>query len=99
MRLEIRFSQPTSLMKALLCISNSNASSEKTFRMVGKIVTENRMSMKNSTLCAFLCCKINYTNPAHKYTPSRVLLRAAKSATYGLLQSATYGLLHGESDG
>lgn len=34
---ETRFSQLASLMKALLCIPHSNASSERTFSMVRKI--------------------------------------------------------------
>ena len=77
-----RFSQLARLMKALLCIPHSNASSERTFSMVKKIVTENRTSLNNSTLCALLSCKINFTKPASKYTPSKKTLRAAKSATY-----------------
>ena len=77
-----RFSQLARLMKALLCIPHSNASSERTFSMVKKIVTENRTSLNNSTLCSLLSCKINYTKPPSKYTPSKKTLRAAKSATY-----------------
>ena len=77
-----RFSQLARLMKALLCIPHSNASSERTFSMVKKIVTENRTSLNNSTLCALLSCKINFTKPVSKYTPSKKTLRAAKSATY-----------------
>ena len=51
-----RFSQLARLMKALLCIPHSNASSERTFSMVKKIVTENRTSLNNRTLCALLSC-------------------------------------------
>ena len=62
-----RFSQLARLMKALLCIPHSNASSERTFSMVKKIVTENRTSLNNTgTLCALLSCKINFTKPASK---------------------------------
>ena len=50
--------------------------------MVRKIVTENRMSVDNSTVCALLSCKINHTGPAHKYITSQKVLRCAKSATY-----------------
>ena len=76
-----RFSQLARLMKALLCIPHSNASSERTFSMVKKIVTENRTSLNNSNLCALLSCKC-FTKPASKYTPSKKTLRAAMSATY-----------------
>src|SRR4029434_588710 len=46
------------------------------------IVTENRTSLNNSTLCSLLSCKINYTKPPSKYTPSKKTRRAAKSATH-----------------
>ncbi|KAJ7341619.1 hypothetical protein JRQ81_005941, partial [Phrynocephalus forsythii] len=68
---EVRFSELPRLMKALLCLPHSNASSERVFSMVRKIVTENRMSLDNSTVCALLSCKINHSGPAHKYTPSK----------------------------
>ncbi|XP_060762129.1 uncharacterized protein LOC132871711 [Neoarius graeffei] len=83
------FSEIARLMKALLCIPHSNASSERTFSMVRKITTENRSSLSNSTLCSFLSCKINYTKPAHKYAPSKNVLKAAKSATYLYLHAST----------
>lgn len=79
---DMRFSELTRLMKALLCIPHSNASSERVFSMVRKIVTENRMLLDNSTVCALLSCKINHTGQAYKYTPSQKVLRNAKSATY-----------------
>ncbi|KAL6476210.1 hypothetical protein MHYP_G00147090 [Metynnis hypsauchen] len=78
---DVRFSELPRLMKALLCIPHSNASSERVFSMVRKIVTENRMSLDNSTVCALLSCKINHSGPAHKYTPSKKVLKDAKSAT------------------
>lgn len=77
-----RFANLASLMKALLCIPHSNASSERVFSMVRKIVTENRMRMDNSTLCALLSCKINFTGPGYTYCPSRAVLQAAKHCTY-----------------
>lgn len=58
---DLRFSELTRLMKALLCIPHSNASAEKVFSMVRKIVTENRMALENSSICALLLCKINHT--------------------------------------
>lgn len=78
---DMRFSELTRLIKALLCIPHSNASSER-HCMVRKIVTKNRMALDNSTICALLSCKINHTGQAHKYTPSQKVLRNAKSATY-----------------
>lgn len=69
-------------MKAMLCIPHSNASSERSFSMVKKILTENRMSMDNSTLCALMSCKINHTTPGYKYCPSKKVLAAAKHATH-----------------
>ncbi|KAJ7332053.1 hypothetical protein JRQ81_014233, partial [Phrynocephalus forsythii] len=51
---DVRFSELPRLMKVLLCIPHSNASSERVFSMVRKIVTENRMSLDNSTVCALL---------------------------------------------
>lgn len=80
--LSLRFSNLAALMKAMLCIPHSNASSERSFSMVKKILTENRMSMDNSTLCALMSCKINYTAPGYKYAPSNKVLAAAKHATY-----------------
>ncbi|KAJ7317078.1 hypothetical protein JRQ81_003240, partial [Phrynocephalus forsythii] len=78
---DVRFSELLKLMKALLCILHSNASSERVFSMVRKIVTENRISLDNSTVCALLSCKINHSDPAHKYTPSKKVLKDAKPAT------------------
>ena len=54
--------------------------SERVFRMVRKIVTENRMTLDNRTVCALLSCKINHSGPAHKYIPSKTVLNNAKSA-------------------
>jgi len=56
-------------MRALLCIPHSNASSERVFRMVQKIVTKNRMTLDNSTFCALLSCKISHIAQAYKYIP------------------------------
>ncbi|XDV29591.1 hypothetical protein PO909_032694 [Leuciscus waleckii] len=76
---DMRFSELPKLMKALLCIPHSNASSERVFSMVRKIVTENRMTLDNRTVCALLSCKINHSGPAHKYTPSKTVLKNAKN--------------------
>ena len=48
------FSSLAALMKSLLCIPLSNASNERTISMVRKIVTENRTSLHNDTVCALL---------------------------------------------
>lgn len=79
---DARFIELAKLMKGLLCIPHSNASSERVFSMVRKIVTENRMALDNSTVSALLSCKINHTGLAHKYTTFQKVLKCAKSATY-----------------
>ena len=76
------FTELARLAKILLCIPHSNASSERVFSMVSKIVTSNRMALDSSTVCALLSCKINHTGQVHLYTPSQKVLRNAKSATY-----------------
>ncbi|XP_033028453.1 uncharacterized protein LOC117060345 [Lacerta agilis] len=72
---DVRFSELPRLMKALLCIPHSNASSERVLSTVRKMVTENRMSLDNSTVYALLACKINHSGPAHKYIPSKRVLK------------------------
>ena len=66
------------LIKWLLCISHSNASSERTFFMVLKIITESRTSLHNDTVCALLRCKSNCDRIAACFKPSKVQLNAAK---------------------
>ncbi|KAJ8333719.1 hypothetical protein SKAU_G00410380 [Synaphobranchus kaupii] len=77
-----RFKNLARLMKALLCIPHSNASSERVFSMVRKIVTENRTRLDNSTLCSLLSCKLNFTGPVHTYVPTKSVLQAARHCTY-----------------
>ena len=77
-----RFQNLVHLMKALLCVPHSNASSERVFSMVRKIVTENRTRMDNSTLNSLLSCKLNFTGAAHTHAPSRAVLQAAKHCTF-----------------
>ncbi|XP_060125482.1 uncharacterized protein LOC118081165 isoform X3 [Zootoca vivipara] len=85
---DVRFRELPRLMKALLCIPHSNASSERVFSMVREIVAEKRMALlDNSTVSALLACKINYSGPAYKYTPSKRVLKAAKPATHLYNQS------------
>ena len=76
------FSNLAALMKSLLCIPHSNASSERTFSMVRKIITESRTSLHNDTVCAFLICQLNCDRIGAGFKPSKVLLYAAKKATH-----------------
>ncbi|XP_061784362.1 uncharacterized protein [Nerophis lumbriciformis] len=77
-----KFQTLVHLMKALLCVPHSNASSERVFSMVRKIVTENRTKMDNSTLNSLLSCKLNFTGAAHTYAPSKAVLLAAQHCTF-----------------
>ena len=72
------FSNLAALMKSLLCIPHSNASGERTFFMVRKIVTESRTSLHNDTVCALLSLKLNCDCIAAGFKPSKVQLNAAK---------------------
>ena len=76
------FSNISKLMKSLLCIPHSNASSERTFSMVRKIVTENQTDLANDTVCALLSCKLNSDCRASDFKPTKDELQYAKSATY-----------------
>ena len=60
------------LMKSLLCISHSNASSERTFFMVLKIITQSRTSLHNDTVCALLSCKLSCDRIAAGFKPFKV---------------------------
>ena len=50
--------------------------------MLRKIVTENRTSLHNDTVCALLSSKLNCDRSAAGFKPSKVELNAAKKATY-----------------
>ena len=76
------FSNLDALMKSFLCIPHSNASSERTFSMVRKIVTESKTSLRNNTVCALLSCKLHCDRIAAGFKPSKVQLIAAKKATH-----------------
>ena len=76
------FSNPAALMKSLLCIPHSNASSKKNISMVRKIVTENRTSLHKDSVCPLLSWKLNCDLSAAGFKPSKVWLNAAKKATY-----------------
>ena len=51
------FSNPAAFIKSLLCILHPNASTERTFSRLLKIITENRTRLHNDTVCALLNCK------------------------------------------
>ena len=76
------FQNVCKLMKAILCIPHSNASSERTFSMVRKIVTENRTDTGTDTVCVLLRCKLNCNKRACEYKLTKDELKATKSATY-----------------
>ena len=72
------FSNPAAFMKSFLCIPHPNASTERTFSMVLKIITENRTSLHNDTVCALLTCKLNCDRIAAGFKPFKLQLNAAK---------------------
>ena len=76
------FSNLAALIKSLLCISHSNASSERTFSMMRKILTESKTILHNNTECALLSCKINCDRIAAGFKPSKAQLNFAKKATH-----------------
>ena len=47
------FSNPAAFMKSLQCIPHPNASTERTFSMVLKILTKSRTRLHNDTVRAF----------------------------------------------
>ena len=77
------FSNLVASMKSFQCIPHLNASGERTFSMVRKIVNENRTSC-TMTLCsvyALLSCKLNCDRSAGGFIPSKVELHVIKKAT------------------
>ena len=72
------FSNLAALMKSLLCIPLSNASCERSFSMVRKIIPESRISLRNDSVCAILSCKLNCDRIAAGFKPSKVQLNVAK---------------------
>ena len=78
----LKFPNLCKLMKGILSIPHSNASSERLFSMVRKIVTENRTDLGNDTVCALLSCKMNCDSTASNFTPDRSISQTAKKATY-----------------
>lgn len=76
-----RFGLLSKLVKSLLVIPHSNAASERTFSMVKKIMTDQRSSLENDTLCALLSAKFNIKGQCHLFKPSDALKRDAKKVT------------------
>ena len=64
------FSNPAAFMKSLLCIPHSNASSERTFYILLKIITESRTSLHNDTVCSLLSCKFYCDRITDGFKPS-----------------------------
>ena len=85
------FSNLAALMKSLLCIPHSNASGERTFSMVRKIVTESRTSLHNDTVSALLSYKLNCDRIAAGFKLSKAQLKAAKLATQSSPQELKSG--------
>ena len=79
---ESRFPNLSKLMKGILSIPHSNASSERLFLMVRKIVTENRTDIGNDTVCALLSCKVNCDSMASKFIPDKTISQNVRKATY-----------------
>ena len=81
-----RYNVLARFMLVLLTLPHSNASCERLFSMVRKIMTENRTSLANDTLDALLSCKVNGPD-CLSFQPSQQVLRAAKSATMEYIKS------------
>ena len=85
-----RFERLTKLCKILLVLSHSNADPERLFSMVQKVETEQRASMKSSTVRDVISVKMNSDstcfNSRNLFTPD--LLHSAKSATMQSLRSS-----------
>ena len=78
-----RFPTLGKLMKALMCIPHSNASSERAFSMMKKVTTEFRSELGQDTLCAIMALKYNGHECCHpNLFKDEDLLKKAKSATY-----------------
>ena len=75
------FNQLCQVAKLVLVIPHSNATEERVFSMVRKNKTAFRPSLDpKGTLSSIITIKLAST--AHKYEPSKEVLRQAKSATW-----------------
>ena len=54
-----RFPNLSQLAKCILALPVSNAEAERVFSVIRIIVTDYRIQMDQSTLCALISCKLN----------------------------------------
>uniref|UniRef100_H3A7F3 HAT C-terminal dimerisation domain-containing protein n=1 Tax=Latimeria chalumnae TaxID=7897 RepID=H3A7F3_LATCH len=84
---EPRFPTLSSLMKTLLVIPHSNASSERTFSMIRQIDTDFRGDLGKDTIHSLLSCKINNDRCCHDTMLSTKALRDCKSPIWSYNQN------------
>ena len=78
-----RFSQLCKFAKLVLGIPHSNAEEERVFSMVGKNETAFQPSLDSKgTLSSILTIKLAKTAPAHRFEPTKELLKTAKSVSW-----------------
>lgn len=82
----------TPLMRAILCIPHSNASSERVFSMLKKIHTDMRNELSQDSINSLLSTKINYPSCCHEAELSNSLLTQLKQST------KTYNMRHLRSE-
>ena len=78
---ELRFPSLARLMAGLLSIPASNADSERGFSILRKIHTDQRPSLKQSTIISLMAIKFNSEECCHDTTFSDDLLTKCKKAT------------------
>ena len=79
----LRFKRLCKIAKLVLLIPQSNAEEERVFSMVRKNKISFRPSLDpEGTLSSILTVKLANPEPAHKFQPTKELLKTAKSATW-----------------
>ncbi len=79
----LRFSRLSRIAMLVLIIPHSNAQEERVFSMVRKNKTAFRPSLDpKGTLSSILTIKLANSDQAHRFEPSKELLKKAKSATW-----------------
>lgn len=86
------YEKVTTLMRALLCIPHSNASSERVFSMLKKIYTDQRTDLCSETINALLSVKLNIDTCCFNTDIPTEMLKALKKA------SKTYNDKHLKKD-
>ena len=71
----------TTLMRAILSIPHSNASSERVFSMLKKIQTDQRADLCHDSINALLSIKVNMNTCCYDTVPSASLLKNLKKAS------------------